>query len=156
VSDGPWGLVLRRPYGTELVTETRGLDIGPHPHTEPHTVTWLVAGEVLHRDSFGSEQVIRAGQVNLMTGTSWLGDLHSTVDPRSRRTEVFSVREVSRHEVQDLMKQGVQVVDVLPTEEFQDDHLPGAINLPLRKIETEARRALDPSRPVVVYCWDSA
>jgi hypothetical protein len=142
--------------GPELVAETRGLDIGPHPHTEPHTVTLLVAGEVLHRDSFGSEQVIRAGQVNLMTGTSWLGDLHSTVDPGSRRTEVFSVREVSRQEVQDLMKQGVQVVDVLPTEEFQDDHLPGAINLPLRKIETEARRALDPSRPVVVYCWDSA
>jgi hypothetical protein len=142
--------------GPELVTETRGLDIGPHPHTGLQTVTWLVAGEVLHRDSLGSEQVIRAGQVNLMTGTSWLGDLHSTVDPGSRRTEVFSVREVSRQEVQDLMKQGVQLVDVLPTEEFQDDHLPGAINLPLRKIETEARRALDPSRPVVVYCWDSA
>jgi CBS domain-containing protein len=66
---------------------------------------------------------------------------------------VFSVREVSRQEVQDLMKQGVQVVDVLPTEEFQDDHLPGAINLPLGRIETEARRALGPSRPVVVYCW---
>jgi rhodanese-related sulfurtransferase len=69
---------------------------------------------------------------------------------------VFSVREVSRQEVQDLMKQGVQLVDVLPAEEFQDDHLPGAINLPLRKIETEARKALDPSQPVIVYCWDSA
>ncbi|HZA83679.1 MAG TPA: pirin family protein [Actinomycetes bacterium] len=53
--------------GPELVTETRGLDIGPHPHTGLHTVTWLVAGEVLHRDSLGSEQVIRAGQLNLMT-----------------------------------------------------------------------------------------
>src|SRR5215211_2731954 len=150
------GPVLRRPYGTRAGDRDTRAGLGPRPHTEPHTVTWLVAGEVLHRDSLGSEQVIRAGQVNLMTGTSWLGDLHSTVDPRSRRTEVFSVREVSRQEVQDLMKQGVQVVDVLPTEEFQDDHLPGAINLPLRKIETEARRTLDPSRPVVVYCWDSA
>ncbi|HEY2960113.1 MAG TPA: pirin family protein [Actinomycetota bacterium] len=53
--------------GPEVVTETRGLDIGPHPHTGLHTVTWLVAGEVLHRDSLGSEQVIRAGQLNLMT-----------------------------------------------------------------------------------------
>jgi redox-sensitive bicupin YhaK (pirin superfamily) len=53
--------------GPELVTETQGLDIGPHPHTGLHTVTWLVAGEVLHRDSLGSEQVIRAGQLNLMT-----------------------------------------------------------------------------------------
>jgi rhodanese-related sulfurtransferase len=69
---------------------------------------------------------------------------------------VFSVREVSRQEVQELLEQGVQVVDVLPTEEFLEEHLPGAINLPLRKIETEARMVLDPSRPVVVYCWDSA
>ena len=69
---------------------------------------------------------------------------------------MFSVREVSRQEVQELMEQGVQVVDVLPAEEFLEEHLPGAINLPLRKIETEARRALDPGRPVVVYCWDSA
>jgi redox-sensitive bicupin YhaK (pirin superfamily) len=53
--------------GPELVTETRGLDIGPHPHTGLQTVTWLVAGEVLHRDSLGSEQLIRAGQLNLMT-----------------------------------------------------------------------------------------
>src|SRR5919202_2540915 len=53
--------------GPELVTETRGLDIGPHPHTGLHTVTWLVAGEVLHRDSLGTEQLVRAGQLNLMT-----------------------------------------------------------------------------------------
>jgi phage shock protein E len=66
------------------------------------------------------------------------------------------MREVSRQEVQGLMEKGVQVVDVLPAEEFQEDHLPGAVNLPLRKLETEARKALDPSRPVVVYCWDSA
>src|SRR4029453_3819471 len=39
------------PVGPELVTETRGLDIGPPPHTGLQTVTWLVAGEVLHRDS---------------------------------------------------------------------------------------------------------
>ena len=66
------------------------------------------------------------------------------------------MREVSRQEVQDLMARGAQVVDVLPAEEYQDDHLPGAINLTLRRIETEARTALDPGRPVVVYCWDSA
>jgi rhodanese-related sulfurtransferase len=54
------------------------------------------------------------------------------------------------------MARGAQVVDVLPAEEFQEDHLPGAIHLPLRRIETGARTALDPSRPVVVYCWDSA
>jgi rhodanese-related sulfurtransferase len=66
------------------------------------------------------------------------------------------MREVSRQEVQDLMARGAQVLDVLPAEEYQEDHLPGAIHLPLRRIETEATAALDPSRPVVVYCWDSA
>jgi rhodanese-related sulfurtransferase len=61
-----------------------------------------------------------------------------------------------RLEVRALMDQGAQLVDVLAAEEFEEDHLPGAINLPLGKIDTEARRQLDPSRPVVVYCWDSA
>ncbi len=53
--------------GPEPVTEDQGVDIGPHPHMGLHTVTWLLAGEVLHRDSLGSEQVIRPGQLNLMT-----------------------------------------------------------------------------------------
>lgn len=61
-----------------------------------------------------------------------------------------------RIEVQALIDRGVQVVDVLGPEEFEEDHLPGAINLPLRKIETEASGRLDPTRPVLVYCADSA
>lgn len=61
-----------------------------------------------------------------------------------------------RQEVRALTERGAQLVEVLGPEEFAEDHLPGAINLPLRKVETEARQQLDPSRPVVVYCWDSA
>lgn len=53
--------------GPVHVTETAGLDIGPHPHMGLQTVTWLVSGEVLHRDSLGSEQIVRAGELNLMT-----------------------------------------------------------------------------------------
>ena len=53
--------------GPAEVTETAGLDVGPHPHTGLQTVTWLMEGAVLHRDSLGSEQLIRPGQVNLMT-----------------------------------------------------------------------------------------
>lgn len=44
-----------------------GLDVGPHPHIGLQTVTWLLEGAVLHRDSLGSEQAIRPGQLNLMT-----------------------------------------------------------------------------------------
>ncbi len=41
--------------------------VGPHPHIGLATVTWLLDGELLHRDSLGSEQLIRPGQLNLMT-----------------------------------------------------------------------------------------
>lgn len=53
--------------GPADVTEESGLDIGPHPHCGLQTVTWLLDGRVLHRDSLGSEQVIAPGQLNLMT-----------------------------------------------------------------------------------------
>lgn len=53
--------------GPGTVTAGAGLDIGPHPHIGLQTVTWLLDGAVLHRDSLGSEQVIRPGQLNLMT-----------------------------------------------------------------------------------------
>lgn len=43
------------------------LEIGPHPHIGLSTVTWLFEGEALHGDSLGTEQVIRPGQLNLMT-----------------------------------------------------------------------------------------
>jgi redox-sensitive bicupin YhaK (pirin superfamily) len=73
--------------GPVPVTEQQGVDIGPHPHMGLQTVTWLVAGEVLHRDSLGSEQVVRAGELNLMTAGggvahseehtgAYRGDLH--------------------------------------------------------------------------------
>lgn len=63
---------------------------------------------------------------------------------------------IGREEVRRLMRAGAQIVEVLPAAEYAKDHLPGAISLPLRKLEAEARQALDPGRPIVVYCWDSA
>ena len=63
---------------------------------------------------------------------------------------------IDRKDVQRLMREGVRVVEVLPREEFEDDHLPGAISLPLRSLEDEAKDRLDPAKPVLVYCWDAA
>ncbi len=45
----------------------QGMRVGAHPHTGLQTFTWMIEGEILHRDSLGYEQVIRPGQVNLMT-----------------------------------------------------------------------------------------
>jgi rhodanese-related sulfurtransferase len=62
--------------------------------------------------------------------------------------------QIERREVQRLMEEGAQLVEVLPKEEYDEEHLPGAINLPLRKLEEQATELLDRDRPVVVYCWD--
>lgn len=64
-------------------------------------------------------------------------------------------QEVDREAVRRLMERGAQIVDVLPAREYSEDHLPGAVNLPIRRIETEASQVLDRRRPVVVYCADS-
>ncbi len=66
------------------------------------------------------------------------------------------MKDLQRQDVQRLIGTGAQLVEVLPREEFEEDHLPSAMNIPLRKIETEADTMLDRNRPVVVYCWDSA
>jgi rhodanese-related sulfurtransferase len=65
------------------------------------------------------------------------------------------VRIVDRDQVQELVEQGAQLVEVLPAEEYGEDHLPGAVNHPLRELDEEAGQ-IDRQRPVIVYCWDSA
>ena len=63
---------------------------------------------------------------------------------------------VGREDVQRLLRKGARLVEVLPKKEFDAQHLPGAIHVPLREIDARIRASLDPKRPVVVYCWDSA
>jgi redox-sensitive bicupin YhaK (pirin superfamily) len=62
---GAWCFVDR--YGPEDITGRSGMRVPPHPHTGLQTVSWLLAGDILHRDSLGSRQLIRPGQLNLMT-----------------------------------------------------------------------------------------
>ena len=64
-SVGAWCFVDH--YGPMSVDGVAGMQVPPHPHIGLQTVTWLIAGTVLHRDSLGSEQLIRPGQLNLMT-----------------------------------------------------------------------------------------
>jgi redox-sensitive bicupin YhaK (pirin superfamily) len=66
-------------YGPEDLTGTTGMRVGPHPHTGLQTVTWLLAGEVLHRDTLGTVQEIRPGRLNIMTAGR--GIAHSEETP---------------------------------------------------------------------------
>ena len=43
---------------------------------------------------------------------------------------------------------------MLPAAEYQDEHLPGAINIPLKELDRETTRRLDPRRPLIAYCYD--
>lgn len=49
---------------------------------------------------------------------------------------------------------GVQLIEVLPKHEYEEEHLPGAINIPLKSMNADAVSGLDRSCPTVVYCWD--
>jgi rhodanese-related sulfurtransferase len=63
---------------------------------------------------------------------------------------------IERDQVRQLLAEGAQLVEVLPAAEYEEDHLPGARNIPLSKINRESAATLDERRPVIVYCWDSA
>jgi quercetin 2,3-dioxygenase len=69
-------------YGPDDVSRGAGMQVPPHPHIGLQTVSWLFEGHILHRDSLGSQQLIRPGELNLMT--SGRGIAHSEESPRGR------------------------------------------------------------------------
>ena len=56
--------------------------------------------------------------------------------------------------LRELLADGAQLVEVLPPAEYEEEHLPGALSIPLKQLDAETTAGLDKSRPVVVYCWD--
>lgn len=63
-------------------------------------------------------------------------------------------QEVEIDQIRGLLDTGAQLVEVLPEEEYEEEHLPGAINVPLKRMIEEAVVKLERDRPVIVYCWD--
>jgi phage shock protein E len=63
---------------------------------------------------------------------------------------------IDRDEVKRLLhEEQAQLVEVLPRDEYEDEHLPGAINIPLKTLDSQTTHPLDRQRPVIVYCYDS-
>jgi rhodanese-related sulfurtransferase len=62
--------------------------------------------------------------------------------------------DVGLDEMRGLVSAGAQVVEVLPRHEYEEEHLPGAVNIPLKTLNEATAAQLDKHRPVVVYCWD--
>jgi len=62
---------------------------------------------------------------------------------------------IERQNVQRLIaEEQAQLVEVLPAAEYEDEHLPGAINIPFKALDRETTRGLDHAKPVVAYCYD--
>ena len=62
---------------------------------------------------------------------------------------------VDRNQVQRLLAEGAQLVEVLPEAEYEDEHLPWAVDIPLKTLDATSAGRLERGRPVVVYCYDS-
>ena len=101
--------------GPAALAPGRGLDVRPHPHIGLATVTYLYEGAIAHRDSLGSEQVIRPGDVNWMTAGR--GIVHSERTPAPERAAGHRVH-------------GIQTWVALPREHEEVEpgffHHPGA------------------------------
>lgn len=78
-----------------------GLGVGPHPHIGLQTFTWMIEGEVVHRDSLGNEQVILPGQVNLMSAGRGIAHAEDSVEGRGGRLHAvqlwIALDEAHRH-----------------------------------------------------------
>lgn len=89
-------------YGpVSLKVEDGGMRVGPHPHIGLQTVSWLYSGEVFHRDSLGSKQLISPGQLNIMTAGH--GISHSEESPKPHPADLHGLQfwialpELARH-----------------------------------------------------------
>jgi redox-sensitive bicupin YhaK (pirin superfamily) len=79
--------------GPVLLPKGKGVDVRPHPHIGLATVTYLFEGEILHRDSLGTVQAIRPGEVNWMTAGK--GIVHSERTPPALReagSRIFGIQ----------------------------------------------------------------
>jgi redox-sensitive bicupin YhaK (pirin superfamily) len=85
---GPWCFLDR--YGPLSFASETPMLVAPHPHMGLQTVSWLLEGEILHKDSLGFEALMRAGQLNLMT--SGHGIAHSEETPKQNTGRLSGVQ----------------------------------------------------------------
>ena len=64
------------------------------------------------------------------------------------------IEQVTYQRVRELLDAGAQLVDVMPADEYAEEHLPGAINIPLKTLDAATSAQLDRTKAVVVYCHD--
>lgn len=62
--------------------------------------------------------------------------------------------EIDLGRLRQLLEGPHQLIEVLPEKEYAEEHIAGAINIPLKSMNRGSIIGLDPSLPTIVYCWD--
>jgi rhodanese-related sulfurtransferase len=78
----------------------------------------------------------------------------ATKAAHERAGGVTVVMPIDRNGLREMLGAGAQLVDVLSTEDYETEHIPSAVNIPLKTLGRETARRLDSVRPVIVYCHD--
>jgi redox-sensitive bicupin YhaK (pirin superfamily) len=130
----------------------QGLRVGPHPHIGLQTFTWMIEGEILHRDSLGYEQVIRPGQVNLMTAGRGIAHAEDEATPAAGRLHAvqlwIALPDAERHRAPafehhpslPVIRDGGFTVTVLAGSAF-GQHAPTKVHSPLVGMDVAANGA---------------
>jgi redox-sensitive bicupin YhaK (pirin superfamily) len=72
-------------YGSDRIADEPGMQVPPHPHIGLQTVSWLLDGEIHHRDSLGSDALLRPGSLGLMTSGAGIAHAEQSPAPHSER-----------------------------------------------------------------------
>jgi rhodanese-related sulfurtransferase len=64
------------------------------------------------------------------------------------------IRRIDQAEVLQLRASGAQLIEVLSKRQYEQQHIPGAINIPLARMTEDGVSSIPKDRPVIVYCWD--
>lgn len=154
---GAWCFVDH--FGPDDVAERPGMEVPPHPHTGLQTVTWLLEGEIVHRDSLGSVQPIRPGQLNVMT--SGHGIAHSERSPATHPPVMHGVQlwvalpdparagaaDFAHHAELPRWRDGELDLTLL-VGELRGERSPAVVHTPLLGVEVEARAAATATLPL--------
>ncbi|HEX5939112.1 MAG TPA: rhodanese-like domain-containing protein [Dehalococcoidia bacterium] len=65
------------------------------------------------------------------------------------------IRKIDRDEVRRLVDDGAELIEVLTEGEYRQEHVVGAINLPLKKLNSQTAGFLGKATPIIVYCYDT-
>lgn len=154
---GAWCFVDH--YGPDDVARAPGMQVPPHPHTGLQTVSWLLDGEVHHRDSLGSDAVIRAGELGLMTAGRAIAHSEQSPDPHSpllHGAQLWvALPEVQRHRdpsfahhtaLPVLSESGMRATLLLG--ELAGARSPGLVHTPLIGVDVELDAGADAVLPL--------